>query len=240
MKEKIEVKLKKNEDSFLFIFSDMKPIDDYSSLSTHPSLFFWQGYDPRVKYLVSCSAIVTSAGLLFIDPLPLAEERLASLLQEAGATPTAIVLTSGNHQRYSVLLAKKYSLPIYAPVDAGEEIVADVWYEPGSDLLGLSSLGLDSIPLPGFGPGETALWHHDEEKKILILGDAITSGEGELLLLPKKYCEDEKLAKKSIRRLISYLPTILLTAHGMPVVTNAAKKMELLLGEEVRRGIDIS
>ena len=209
----------------------MKPIDDYSSLSTHPPLFFWQGYDPEVKYIVSCSAMVTSAGLLFIDPLPLAEEPLAALLQEAGVAPAAVVLTSGNHQRHSILFAKKYSLPIYAPVDAGEEIVADVWYEPGSDLLGLSSLGLDSIPLPGFGPGEAALWYRDGEKKILILGDAITNGEEGLLLLPKKYCENEKLAKKSILALRSYLPTILLTAHGMPVMARATEKVEQLLNE---------
>ena len=215
--------------SSLLIFPAMKPIDDYSSLSTCPPLFFWQGYDPELKYLVSCSAIVTSAGLLFIDPLPLAEESLVTLLQKAGAAPAAIVLTSGNHQRDSVLLAKKYLLPIYAPVGAGQEIVADVWYEPGSNLLGLSSLGLDSIALPGFGPGETALWYSDGEKKILILGDAITSGEEGLLLLPKKYCEDEKLAKKSILALRSYLPKILLTAHGMPVMTDAAKKVEALL-----------
>lgn len=207
----------------------MKPIDDYSCLSSHPPLFFWQGYDPAVKYTVSCSAIVTSAGLLFIDPLLLAEESLATLLQEAGAAPAAIILTSGNHQRHSLLLAKKYSIPIYAPNGSGEEIVADVWYEPGSDTLGLSSLGLDSIPLRGFGPGEAALWYREKENKILILGDAITNADEELLLLPKKYCENVRLSKKSILVLRSYLPTMLLFAHGSPIVTRAAERIEALL-----------
>ena len=199
----------------------MKPIDDYDCISSEaPSLFFWQGYDPSLKYVVSCSAIVTLAGLLLIDPLPLAEEPLAALVQEEGAAPAAIVLTSGNHQRHSLFFAKKYSIPIYAPAGAGEEIVADVWYQPGSDFLGLKS-----VALPGFGPGETALL--DSTGKVLILGDALTNADGEgLLLLPKKYCENYAAAKKSLRALQEFSPTMLLTAHGLPIVTDASERLE--------------
>lgn len=193
----------------------MKPIQEYSRVNNEPPLFFWSGYDSKVKYECSCSAIVTTAGLVFIDPLPLDAEALAALLAEATKPAVGILLTSGNHQRWSVELAEQLSLPIYAPVGAGEEIIASDFYEPGKEMFGLKSL-----PLPGFGPGETGFWH--EEGKILILGDALTNaGEEGLLLLPKKYCTDHRLAMKSLSRLNDLIPQILVTAHGLPIVHHA-------------------
>jgi len=180
----------------------MKPIKEYSLVSNSPPLFFWSGYDPEVKYECSCSAIITVAGLVFIDPLPLASEALVALLTEAMKPAVGILLTSGNHQRWSVELAEQLMLPIYAPVGAGEEIIAAHFYEPG----------------------ETAFW--DEEGKILILGDALTNaGEEGLLVLPKKYCTDHRLAMKSLTRLKNFLPEILVTAHGIPITNHAARKL---------------
>ena len=197
----------------------MKPIKEYSLVSNSPPLFFWSGYDPEVKYECSCSAIITVAGLVFIDPLPLASEALVALLTEAMKPAVGILLTSGNHQRWSVELAEQLMLPIYAPVGAGEEIIAAHFYEPGDEVFGLCSMAL-----PGFGPGETAFW--DEEGKILILGDALTNaGEEGLLVLPKKYCTDHRLAMKSLTRLKNFLPEILVTAHGIPITNHAARKL---------------
>ncbi len=197
----------------------MKPIEEYSTICNAPQLFFWGGYDAVVKYECSCSAIVTSAGLVFIDPLPLAPEVLKSLLEEASVPPVAVILTSGKHQRSSVELAEQFSLPIFAPVGAGDEIIAAHFYEPGDDVM-----GLHSIALPGFGPGETAFC--DEERKILILGDTlINAGAEGLLLLPKKYCTDHRLAMKSLSKLKEIAPEILITAHGLPIVGNAAVRL---------------
>ncbi|MBX9577484.1 MAG: hypothetical protein K2W97_03280 [Chthoniobacterales bacterium] len=197
----------------------MKPIKEYSTICNAPQLFFWGGYDAAVKYDCSCSAIVTSAGLVFVDPLPLAPEALKSLLAEASMPPIAITLTSGNHQRWSVELAEQFSLPIYAPVGAGEEIIASHFYESGDNVM-----GLHSIALPGFGPGETAFC--DEERGILILGDAlINAGEEGLLVLPKKYCTDHRLAMKSLSKLKEVAPSILVTAHGLPIVGNVAERL---------------
>ena len=197
----------------------MKPIEECSTICNEPKLFFWGGYDAVVKYDCSCSAIVTSAGLVFIDPLPLAPEALKFLLVEASVSPAAILLTSGKHQRWSVELAEKFSLPIYAPVGAGDEIIAADVYEPGDDVM-----GLHSIALPGFGPGETAFC--DAEKKILILGDAlINAGDEGLLVLPKKYCTDHRLAMKSLSKLKDITPSILVTAHGLPIVRNAVERL---------------
>ncbi len=197
----------------------MKPIQEYSLVATEPLLFFWSGYDAEVKYECSCSAIVTSAGLLFIDPLALAPEPLVALLAEARASAAGILLTSGNHQRWSIELATQLRLPIYAPVGAGEEIIATHFYEPGDEVMGLGS-----IALPGFGPGETAFW--SAKGKILILGDAITNAqEEELLVLPKKYCTNHRLIAKSLSCLKEFAPSILVTAHGLPMTRHATTRL---------------
>jgi glyoxylase-like metal-dependent hydrolase (beta-lactamase superfamily II) len=197
----------------------MKPIEEYSTICNKPQVFFWGGYNAVVKYDCSCSTILTSVGLVFIDPLPLAPEALKTLLAEASLPAVAILLTSGNHQRWSLELAEQFSLPIFAPVGAGEEIIASHFYEPGDDVM-----GLHSIALPGFGPGETAFY--DKGKKILILGDAlINAGEEGLLMLPKKYCTDHRLAMKSLSKLQEMIPKILITAHGLPTTTNTSARL---------------
>jgi glyoxylase-like metal-dependent hydrolase (beta-lactamase superfamily II) len=195
----------------------MKAIEEYAVVCTTPPLFFWGGYDPVVKYYCSSSAIVTSAGLIFIDPLPLALEALKSLLSEASQPPAAIVLTSGNHQRWSSTLSQQLSLPLYAPIGAGEEIIASHFYQPGDQVMGLCS-----IALPGFGPGEAALL--EESSRILILGDCLIPTEEGLMLLPKKYCEDRRLAVRSLARLKEVAPNILILAHGLPIVKNVAQR----------------
>lgn len=204
----------------------MNPVVEYSTVIPK-KLFFWSAYDPVVKYECSCSAIVTKEGLLFIDPLPLTESAMAELLKEAEVRPVAILLTSGNHQRDSLSLAKKLSLPIYAPQEAQEEIQADRYFQPEGKLFGLQSLSL-----PGFALGETAFYDETGEEKMLILGDAITNGGPEgLLLLPKKYCEDQRLAMKSLEKIKTLVPTVLVTAHGLPVVTAVSAQLENLIGK---------
>ena len=200
----------------------MKPIPEYSSLAAG-QLFLWSAYDPKIKYECSSSALITSAGLVFIDPLPLAKEILAELLSEAALPPAGILLTNANHQRDSLELSKKLSIPIYAPLATKKEIVATFYFEPDEKIFGMLSLDL-----PGFGVGETAFF--DEEKKILTVGDVIINGGTEgLLLLPKKYCENQQLALKSLQKLKKVAPTILITAHGMPVTVSAAERLHALL-----------
>ncbi|HLB33936.1 MAG: hypothetical protein A3F67_10210 [Verrucomicrobia bacterium RIFCSPHIGHO2_12_FULL_41_10] len=251
----------------------MKPIQEYSCISLYePQLFFWSDYDPKVKYECSCSALVTSTGLVFIDPLPLAEPVLEELVKEAILPPVAILLTSGNHQRESLALAKKLSIPITAPHGAGEDIIADIWFESGEEVLSLSTTAhnhsgnpfveytlpnhqdaplsfnqrvdqptayslqptasirpvgrIVTIALPGFGPGETAFFYQGKEKSVLMVGDALTNAGSEgLLILPKKYCENRRLAMKSLSALKQFSPDILITAHGAPIMSHAAERL---------------
>ena len=99
----------------------MKPVPEYSTL--RPGLFHWQGYEPEVKCDCTSTAIVTASGLIFIDPIPLADAPLKDLVAESFSAPAAVVLTSGNHQRESLTLAKRFGVPVFAPEGAGDDII---------------------------------------------------------------------------------------------------------------------
>jgi glyoxylase-like metal-dependent hydrolase (beta-lactamase superfamily II) len=197
----------------------MKPVPEYYTV--RPGLFHWQGYDPAVKCDCSSTAIVTSAGLIFIDPIPLADEALTELVGESFSAPAAVVLTSGNHQRESLALAKRFGIPIFAPEDAGDDIVADQRFRSGDPVAGMKS-----IALPGFGPGETAFIYEGA----LIFGDALINLEPEgLRPLPEKYREDKKQSLRSLAALKNLKPQALLFAHGNPIVKDASGSLATLL-----------
>jgi glyoxylase-like metal-dependent hydrolase (beta-lactamase superfamily II) len=189
----------------------MKPVPEFSTI--RPGLFHWQGYEPEVKCDCSSTAIVTPVGLIFIDPIPLQKEALQELVDKSLSAPAAVLLTSGNHQRESLVLAKKFGIPVLAPVDAGEEINADQRFASGEVVA-----DMESIALPGFGPGETAFYFDG----VLILGDALINLESEgLRLLPEKYQENKKQALRSLSALLTLQPKIILFAHGSPIVQDA-------------------
>ena len=193
----------------------MNAIHEYSTV--RPGLFHWQGYEPAVKCDCSSTAIVTPAGLIFIDPIPLAEEALKDLVAESFSAPAAVLLTSGNHQRESLSLAKRFGIPVLAPADAGDDIIADQRFGSGDPVA-----GMESLALPGFAPGETAFLHEG----VLIFGDTLISLEPEgLRLLPEKYRGDKKQSLRSLPALKGLKPQILLFAHGNPIVQNAATRL---------------
>lgn len=193
----------------------MKPVHEYSTL--RPGLFHWQGYEPEVKCDCSSTAIVTEAGLIFIDPIPLADAALEDLVAESFSSPAAVVLTSGNHQRESLALAKRFGIPVFAPENAGGDIIANQRFRSGEPVA-----GMESLSLPGFGPGETAFLHEGA----LIFGDALINLEPEgLRLLPEKYREDKKQSLRSLEALRKLKPQILLFAHGHPITQNAASRL---------------
>lgn len=198
----------------------MKSVPEYSAV--RPGLFHWQGYEPAVKCDCSSTAIVTDSGLVFIDPIPLAEGALKDLVAELFSAPAAVVLTSGNHQRESLTLAKRFGIPVFAPADAGDDIIADRRFRSGDPVA-----GMESIALPGFGPGETAFLHQGA----LIFGDALINLEPEgLRPLPEKYREDKKQSIRSLAALMGLKSDILLFAHGHPIVEHAAEKLSAILG----------
>lgn len=199
----------------------MKAVPEYSTVRSR--LFHWQGYESEVKCDCASTAIVTPAGLIFIDPIPLADAALKDLVAESFSAPAAVVLTSGNHQRESLALAKRFGIPIFAPENAGNDITADQRFRSG-DMVA----GMESIALPGFGPGETAFLHEG----VLIFGDALINLEPEgLRLLPEKYREDKKQSLRSLAALKDLKPLLLLFAHGNPVTQNAGGRLAACLAD---------
>ena len=199
----------------------MKSVIEYSTIRA--GLFHWQGYEPEVKCDCSSTAIVTEAGLIFIDPIPLADEALKDLVAESFSAPATVVLTSGNHQRESLSFATHFGIPVFAPADAGDDIIADQRFRSGD-----SVAGMESIALTGFGPGETAFLYEGA----LIFGDALINLEPEgLRSLPEKYCGDKKQALRSLAALKGVNPQILLFAHGQPIIQNAPSRLAACIQE---------
>jgi hypothetical protein len=184
----------------------MKPVEELQFAT--PALAVWQAYSPEVKVDCTSTALATPAGWLLVDPIPLAD----SCVEELTASwPLAgIALTSTNHQRASLDLRERFSLPIYAP--HAPDLIADIWLKPGDtfceDVRVLSMLGAAS--------GEIALL----SEPVLILGDAVIN-LGELAILPDKYCEDPRQLRISIQALADHHFGMACFAHGLPIVTNA-------------------
>lgn len=200
----------------------MKCADEFQQL--RDGLWFWQVYEPAVKTELSCCAVALSGRLVFIDPIPLADEALTLL--ENFAPPSAIILTSGNHARGALPLREKFDIPICAHAEAQPEIEFPLnrVLTDGSVLLG----ELTVITLPGFGPGEIALWH--KGLRALFVGDALINiGSQGFTQLPAKYCANAKLGRRSLQKLLQFDFELMTFAHGLPIVSGAKARLENLL-----------
>jgi glyoxylase-like metal-dependent hydrolase (beta-lactamase superfamily II) len=185
-------------------------------------LFFWQAYEASVKVDLSCCARRTGKGLVFIDPIPLADSALNELT--AACLPAAIVLTNGNHERAARSLRERLQIPTYAHRDAlpGLGDCVDFTLENGEALLD----ELIVIELPGAGPGEIALHGGD----LLHAGDALIHLPPlGLSILPDKYCSDTKELRRSLGKLLRFQFEALTFAHGLPVITQARQRLSHLI-----------
>jgi hypothetical protein len=198
----------------------MKPAAEFQQVTR--SLTFWQSYDPTVKVDLSCCARELEAGLVFIDPIPLAPEALDELT--AIARPAAIVLTNGNHGRAAAAYRARFNIPVFAHSDAVRELGfgVDQVVEEGDKVLN----GLEVIELPGAGAGEIAL-HHGTA---LHFGDAVVHLQPlGLSILPDKYCSDAKALRPALSKLLRFDLEILTFAHGLPLATLAHRRLAELV-----------
>ncbi len=191
----------------------MKPIDEVQWV--RPGLAVWGGYDATTKVDCCSTAIQTPAGLLVIDPIP-----LSSMAAEELGKPSAIYLTSGNHQRDSLAWKARFGIPIFAPEDSKSEVEADHWVVPGE----VSDLGVRIIDLPGGATGESALLVDD----VLIFGDAVIHLDG-LAILPAKYCNNPRQLAESLPKLLDFSCSTICFAHGWPIVRNAKEALGKLI-----------
>ncbi len=181
-------------------------------------LAIWQHYVDRVKVDCTSTLLRTTEGWAVFDPFDIAEEILSPLL--GGEAVSHIILTSGNHQRDSVTLAKRWGCPILAPVEVRPELIADQWYNAGDMLPG----SLRVIPLPGGALGESALLYGD----VLVVGDALIHLK-EFDILPAKYCLDPARLRHSLAALLAEDFSTLCFAHGLPLERQPRERLRALI-----------
>ena len=88
---------------------------------------------------------------------------------------------------------------------------------------------LEIAPIAGAPAGEIAVFS-TADGGTLVVGDAIINMDGYgFTFLPAKYCDDAKLMRKSLRRLLDFQFERLLFAHGAPIVSGARRRLEELL-----------
>ncbi len=188
-----------------------------------PGVFYWEVYAPSVKADLSCCALATPDGLVFIDPIPLDAEPAAELSEVGPAA--AIVLTNGNHPRAAEAYREQWKAPILAHREAVPElgIAIDQEIDDGALIAG----GLQVVTLPGAGAGEIALV---SPRRSVHLGDAVIHCEPYgFSMLPEKYCCDAKSLRVSLQKLLRFEFDLLTFAHGHPLAQQAKQRLAQLV-----------
>lgn len=195
----------------------MRPAEDLVHVST--DLFLWSEYDPAVKADLYSTGLLTPAGLVLIDPIPLPSPVLRQLRSERIA---AVIVTNENHERAARSFAHELSAPLFAHPEA----------LPGATPLTSHDnpiAALSVIEIAGAPAGEIAL-HSPAQSGTLIIGDALIQMEPMgFALLPAKYCRNQKEMKRSLAALLEYSFERILFAHGPPLIGRARAKLAALL-----------
>jgi hypothetical protein len=195
-----------------------------------PGIVVWETYEPSIKSDLSSTAIRTSAGWIVVDPVPLAPAALSAL--EAAAPINSIVVTNSNHLREALSLAQSGSRPIFASDGIHSEVAA-VQPLPRSS----EREGVRFIPVDGAAAGEIALYIERDGGSIVV-GDALINfGSHGFTLLPRKYCQDQKLLRASLANLARLPFSRLFFAHGTPILTGANARLAAVLDQ---RGLILS
>jgi glyoxylase-like metal-dependent hydrolase (beta-lactamase superfamily II) len=186
---------------------------------------FWQEYDPVSRTDLSCSAHRINDGLYLIDPIRLAPEATAALVEQA--LPRAILLTNGNHSRASKVYARQWNIPIFAPPNLERELgfTPDGELKPG----GVYWDQLEIFELAGASMGEVAIYRRDLET--LSFGDAFIHLPGfGFTVLPERYCLNVKQLEIAVQQLRDIPVRLLTFAHGYPVTMKVQERLRELLG----------
>ena len=186
-------------------------------------LWFWQRFQPSVKVDCSSCAVRVGAGLILIDPIPLAAEAMEELC--ALGEIAGLVATNGNHDRAVLELRKRFGVPLFATAAAGAALgfAVDREVREGDKIFD----ELEVVEIAGAAAGEIALF---DPRGWLIVGDALINLEPDgLALLPAKYCVNGDEMRLSLRKLLRFPIEVLTFAHGLPLVSRVRPRLENLL-----------
>jgi hypothetical protein len=191
-----------------------------------PGICLWRFYDPSVKAELFSTALETTAGTYLIDPIPLALEAVASLT--ARSKIAGIIVTNENHDRAAAQFGEKLKVPIYlhAALSGATKLPGGVPVQENSFPTELTAVAIEGGPA-----GEIAI-HSTAAGGTMVIGDALINFEPYgFALLPAKYSSNFKLMRRSLFQLLDYSFERMLFAHGMPILSRARERLELLLNE---------
>ena len=189
-----------------------------------PGLWIWHAHDRTVKTDLFSAAIATQAGLYLVDPIPLADADLATLVQKSQIT--AIVVTNVNHQRAALDYSDRFSLPVLGHV----ETLAAIKPTRSDDVYGIASKAeFEVIEIEGAVAGEIALYHW-ANGGTLFVGDALINLDPYgFSFLPRKYCVNQNQLRRSLSKILSLSIERILFAHGTPILSGGSARLRQLL-----------
>jgi glyoxylase-like metal-dependent hydrolase (beta-lactamase superfamily II) len=156
------------------------------------------------------------------------EIELKGLIDSHSSCPLkAVLLTNVHHERASVLIKNKFSVPVWINKLDKEalETSADKTFIGGDTLFcGIQAIQLEHQK----SPGETAFYLKDQQ--IMILGDALIGKvPGEIsMLTPDKY-KDPAKAKICLNQLLEYDFETLLVGDGTSILKGAKEAVKTFL-----------
>ena len=185
----------------------------------------WHRYAPEAKAELFSTALISTAGAYLIDAIDIDPECLRTTV--APAHIAGAVVTNENHARAAADVAAAFSVPLYAHAAAREavDLPSAIELSDGDEF----APGLTARAIEGAPAGEVAIYA-ELEGGSLIIGDAlINMGSYGFALLPAKYCSNQRQMRRSLRKLLDYDFERILFAHGLPVVTDAKRRLAELL-----------
>ncbi len=183
----------------------------------------------------SCAICIDSANVLaLVDPLPLTDEEIRQI-EEIG-TPTHILLTCNWHLRESEIYRQRWGAVIYlnALGLSEAETTIDAAFKGGDRLWDT----VEVIHIPHVGWGEETTFLVEQEQGLLIVGDAVCGGrgdigvpEGEVGIFPNQLeaISDRQKARDSLMDLMEYPFDTICFAHGSPIRHQAKAALQRFL-----------
>lgn len=192
----------------------------FKKINSH--LLEWFAYSEDSKTDCFSHAYISDGKVLLIDPV-LPDAATVKAIQTLGK-PCAVLITNGNHERFSRTIGDLLKVPIAAPAFAIKELS----FKPDVIVDDLQQIhGMVPISLEGAANGEHA--YYCPAQKILFIGDALINlPKTGLQILPDKYCADVKKLKISLQKLLKLDLDLIAFAHG-ETLSNPLPQLKKLL-----------
>lgn len=183
----------------------------------------------------SCAIRIDRANILaLVDPLPLTDAEIRQI-EEIG-TPTHILLTCNWHLREGEIYRERWGCKIYLNALGLPEVetTIDGIFEGGDRLWD----AIEVIHIPHMGWTEETAFLVKQEKRLLIVGDAVCGGradigvpEGEIGIFTNQLeaISDRQKARKSLVGLMEYPFDAICFAHGTPIRQQAKAALQRFL-----------